>query len=246
MDDGVLVLDVLDNAADQPVGTLGCCVDGDELERSQWLGGRHFVWFAICVIEKQKSGILVRVTGNICSRPSSGYLVKTLCDCPTRPSSCRALTSKQSGGAVSTCGNDPCQMRQISPRPAETPVTVYTLYAEIQYICIPVEGTSVCSVSVFGMASADEQKVPSPLVPLVGGEGRVFLECGGSRVRDLMCFVIALIARHRPEYRSPSCYSTTLDLLSQYQRYPIPTPHLSKCPSIVSSVSSQPATPRQS
>jgi hypothetical protein len=58
VDDGVLVLDVFDNAADQPVGTLGCCVDGDELERSQWLGGRHFVRYVIFVLEKQKTGIL--------------------------------------------------------------------------------------------------------------------------------------------------------------------------------------------
>jgi hypothetical protein len=59
VDDGVLVLDVFDNAADQPVGTLGCRVDGNELERSQWLGGRHFVRYAIFVIEKQKTGILL-------------------------------------------------------------------------------------------------------------------------------------------------------------------------------------------
>ena len=47
MDDCVFVLDVLDNAADQPVGTLRCCVDRDELERSQWLSGRHFVWYIV-------------------------------------------------------------------------------------------------------------------------------------------------------------------------------------------------------
>jgi hypothetical protein len=60
VDDGVLVLDVLDNAADQPVGTLGCRVDGDEFERSQWLSGRHFVRYVVCVIEKQKTRILVQ------------------------------------------------------------------------------------------------------------------------------------------------------------------------------------------
>ena len=60
MDDGVLVLDVLDNAANQPVSTLGCCVDGDELEGSQWLSGRHFVRYLICVIERQKTETLLK------------------------------------------------------------------------------------------------------------------------------------------------------------------------------------------
>lgn len=60
------------------------------------------------------------------SRPSSGYLVKTLCDCPTQPCFCRALTSKQLCGAVSTCGKDSKQKRQTVPRPAfPTPIVPF-------------------------------------------------------------------------------------------------------------------------
>lgn len=39
VDDGVLVLDILHNPADEPIGALGGRVDGDELEGAEWL--RH-------------------------------------------------------------------------------------------------------------------------------------------------------------------------------------------------------------